>query len=389
MSVVRSTRPTRMSSQPRLREALRRALHRLSPRVLGVTLAIALAFQAWLVIEIRGIYPTMSAAQTYLSGTIINLFMSLGIMFATLVADESVDLGARRLPAYAWAVTCGAAAGALAQWLAHRWLHVVPVNLDVPSANPLYDVSGRLHIPAVDVTQPVVMFLEFLIWGSIVVSIYVERRSALRASRRMSAAHVARANAQRRTLESRLQALQARIEPQFLFDTLAEVRDLYARDPWLGGRMLDDLIVYLRAALPHLRESASTLGREIELADAYLRIVHERDRGPPRLDVRMPETVRTARVPAMVLLPLVQCLASDGGPVRLTAGETEGRLRVELASEAGRPARESTQDVVRTVRARLDGLYGERARLDVDAPAAGSARLAIEIPDDETERSHR
>jgi hypothetical protein len=388
LNVALPIRPPSAASSSRLREALRRAARRLNLRVLGVTLAIALGFQVWLLVEIREIYPTMSVGQTYLSGTIINLFMSLGIMFATLVADEAVDLGARRLPAYAWAVACGAAAGAFAQWLAHRWLRVVPVNLDVPSSNPLYDVSGRLHVPAVDVTQPIVMFFEFLIWGSIIVSIYVERRSALRAAQRMSAAHVARANAQRRTLESHLQALQARVEPQFLFDTLAKVRDLYARDPAMGGRMLDDLIVYLRAALPHLRESASTLGREVELASAYLRIVHEPDGGPPRFEIRVPVAMQTARVPAMILLPLAQSLYG-GGTVRLTAAKSDGGLRLELGSEGYRGASESAQDVVRTVRARLEGLYGERGRLDLEMPATGGTRLVMEIPDERADGDHR
>ena len=120
--------------------------------------------------------------------------------------------------------------------------------------------------PDIAITQPAAMFFEFLIWGSIVVFIYVKRRNSLRADKRMHSARAQRAEAQRRTLESRLQALQARVEPQFLFNTLAEVRDLYDVDPALGGRMLGDLIAYLRAALPHFRESSSTVSRELELA---------------------------------------------------------------------------------------------------------------------------
>ncbi len=387
MSVALSARPSSPASGSRLREALRRALRRMSLRVLGVTFMIALGFQVWLLLEIRELYPTMSAGQTYLSGTLINLFMSLSIMFATLVADESVDLGARRLPAYAWAIAGGAAAGSFGQWLAHRWLHVVPVNLDVPSANPLYDVSSRLHVWAVDVTQPVVMFFEFLIWGSIVVSIYVERRSALRASERMSAAQVARTNAQRRTLESRLQALQARVEPQFLFDTLADVRDLYVRDPESGCRLLDDLIVYLRAALPHLRESTSTLGREVELASAYLRILDESEGRARRLDVQVPDAVQARRVPAMVLLPLVQSLRDEGVSLRVTASEAAGALRFELASAGAAP--EPAPSSIGAVRARLNGLYGERARLDVDSSRGGGTRISMVIPDEAAERDHR
>ena len=61
-----------------------------------------------------------------------------------------------------------------------------------------------------------------------------------------------RARIERQTQESRLQAMQATIEPEFLFDTLAHVESLQASDPKGAARMLDDLIVYLRAALPQL-----------------------------------------------------------------------------------------------------------------------------------------
>src|SRR5206468_7152836 len=99
---------------------------------------------------------------------------------------------------------------------------------------------------------------------------------ALLATARLNAAQVQRAETQRRTLESRLQVLQARVEPQFLFNTLAQVRELYESDPAKGGEMLGNLIVYLRAALPHLRESTSTLGQEMDLVTAYLNIMRVR-----------------------------------------------------------------------------------------------------------------
>ena len=185
--------------------------------------------------------------------------------------------------------------------------------------------------PDIVVTQPAAMFFEFLIWGSIVVFIYVKRRNALLADKRMHAARAQRAEARRCTLESRLQALQARVEPQFLFNTLAEVRDLYDIDPALGGRMLGDLIAYLRAALPHFRESSSTVGREVELAEAYLRIMHARlgDRFDFAVDV--PPAAFSARMPAMILLPLIDRLLVDAG----MASSSECLLRIEARSDGG------------------------------------------------------
>jgi hypothetical protein len=377
--------------------AVQRAARRLGPRTLGATLLVALALQAWLLVEIRNAYETMSAAEPYLSGTIINVCMSLCIMFATLVADEWVDLGARRLPAYVGAVVAGAAAGSFAQWLAHHWLSVVPVSPPlVPTTNPLHDVSGRLHIAAVDMTQPAVMFFEFLIWGSIIVFIYVELRAARRAHERMTAAYVARARAQRRTLESRLQALQARVEPQFLFNTLARVRDLYAEDPREGARMLGDLIDYLRAALPHLRDSGSTLGQEIELAAAYLRIVHADHRSGMTLEVDAPVEALAARVPAMVLLPLIdhvlvaegRAVAADDA-VRVSARVSELRLWIAV-SFVGRPLKRALDAAVLVdLRERLRGLYGDAARLELEPAAGAPATIVMEIPYEAADGGHR
>jgi hypothetical protein len=267
-------------------------------------------------------------AQASVSGAIVNLFMAFCIMFTTLVADQRVARGAKRLPAYARAVVLGSAAAALAQWEAHQWLHL-PTRLQVP---------GAPH--EVAIMQPAVVFFEYLIWGSIIVFIYVNRRTALLAAARMNAAQVQRADAQRRTLESRLQALQARIEPQFLFNTLAQVHELYDRDPVRGGEVLDDLIVYLRAALPHLRDSMTTLEQELKLASAYLSIVRVRLGGRLALHVDVSQAEAAARVPPMILLPLLdQALAKEfSSPtaeitIRVAAEIADGRLRVEITQE--------------------------------------------------------
>jgi len=70
--------------------------------------------------------------------------------------------------------------------------------------------------------------------------------------------------------EARLQMLQARIEPHFLFNALANVRRLYQADRAAGREMLDNLMRVLDVALPHMREARSCVGRELALAEAYL-----------------------------------------------------------------------------------------------------------------------
>jgi hypothetical protein len=65
----------------------------------------------------------------------------------------------------------------------------------------------------------------------------------------------------RQITEARLQALQAQVEPHFLYNTLANVQALTEIDPPAANAMVGHLIQYLRAALPKMRESTSTIGQ--------------------------------------------------------------------------------------------------------------------------------
>lgn len=376
-------------------DAVLRALKRVTWRTVAVTMAISVAFQAWVVIELADLYPALSVRATHLSAGIINLMMAFSIMFATLVADERVAQGAGRLRAYATAVVLGSAIGTTAQWYVHRWLHLAAINLDVPTANPVYDISQNFYQPAVTITQPAVMFFEFLIWGSLIVSIYAVRRTALLASERMARAQIGRANAQRRTLESKLQALQARVEPQFLFNTLAQVRDLYETDSATASRMLDDLIAYLRAALPHLRESTSTLAQETDLIVAYLGIMQAGPLGERNAcEVDIPAEIQSARMPAMTLLPVVERVLIDGDdsagvPICVSARASADTLRVEVACKRSLPVVEETNAVLRDLEERLRGLYGSEGTLERQTSPGLGTRIVMQIPYANANRGHR
>src|SRR5678815_4848601 len=76
--------------------------------------------------------------------------------------------------------------------------------------------------------------------------------------------------------EAKLSALQAQVEPHFLYTTLASVQALTEVDPQQANAMTGHLIQYLRNALPKMRESVSTVGQEVELVRAYLNILQMR-----------------------------------------------------------------------------------------------------------------
>ena len=369
---------------PSLRAAVRGALHRITWRVTGAALALGLAMNVWLTAEIASyLDPQQSLAMQAASSLLISVLMALSLMFTTFVADEFVAAGARPVPAYGWAIAIGSAAGALLQWPIHDVLGI-PTHRDYPGA------------PAEIVAmQPAAVFFRYLICGTIVVWIYVSRRAASRATARMDAAQLRRAETQRRTLHARLQTLQAQVEPRFLQSTLARVRERYESDPADAGRILDRLIFYLRAALPRLRESQSTLQREVSLVEAYVDVMGASIGENVRIDVDVPASLCDAPMPPMVLLPVVdhflvrlrEC-AAGGGTLGVLAAELPDRLRVGIRSASTFSATLEGAGLD-AIRERLRALYGERGSLELERAPSGITTAFVEIPREPGHGSHR
>src|SRR6476646_2415358 len=108
---------------------------------------------------------------------------------------------------------------------------------------------------------------------------------------RMLRAEAERHQLEKGMLESRLALMQAQVEPHFLFNTLAHVQHLVETEPAAASRMLESLIRYLRAALPQMREASTNLGRELDMARAFLEI--QAVRMAPRLSyaIEVPEAL--------------------------------------------------------------------------------------------------
>ena len=167
-------------------------------------------------------------------------------------------------------------------------------------------MSGKDKPPPSLVMLVIGNSIHFIAWTALFVAAaeVVQRRSltneAIRTSQREQATMA------RDVLESRLAAMQAQVEPQFLFDTLVDIEKLYQRDIGAAASNLDRLITYLRVALPRLRDAGSTVAAEFELVEAYLDVVRSLHSGAPAFTVTLPDDCREARFYPMLLLPLVQ-----------------------------------------------------------------------------------
>ena len=192
----------------------------------------------------------------------------------------------------------------------------------------------------------------------------------------------------RQLTEARLAAMQAQIEPHFLFNTLASVRQLILTDPKAAEKMQADLIKYLRAAIPQMRENSTTLGREAELARAYLDILKVRMEARLSWSIDIPPELGVAGFPPMMLPTLVENAIKHGlepltagGEIRISAAAAGGKLRLSVADTGVGFAEEPGRGVgLANVRERLAALYGNKAQLIIEPNWPRGAKLTIEIP---------
>ena len=141
-----------------------------------------------------------------------------------------------------------------------------------------------------------------------------------------------RSQYERNALDARLRLLQAQVAPHFLFNTLANIRELVSTGSPRAAPVLESLIAYLRAAVPRLNESASTLGQELELVRAYLDVMHMRMPDRLQFTVEADDDARALVCPPMTLLTLVENAMRHG----IDPSEEGGRIDVRVSVKDGR-----------------------------------------------------
>ena len=214
-----------------------------------------------------------------------------------------------------------------------------------------------------------------------------KRKAELTASAQTNRANVEAL--ERRLLEAEMAALQAQIEPHFLFNTLALIGQLIETDPEQAAIVHTHLIKYLRAALPQLRENCNgKLIQQIELSRAYLLIMQARMQERLTFDIDVPKELENAAFPSLMIQTLVENAIKHGlepkiesGHIQITARMGEQEIQVEV-SDNGVGFNPHADDGIglSNIRERLKVLYGNKAQLVVVAPAEGGAILTIHVP---------
>lgn len=200
------------------------------------------------------------------------------------------------------------------------------------------------------------------------------------ASRRGLASEVAHRDAE-------LRALRAQVDPHFLFNSLNSIAALTTADPERARQMCQLLADFLRESLAVGGTARIPLGREVALAEQYLRI--EQVRFGRRLAVRasVASDVAELPVPPLILQPLVEnavrhgiATLVDGGTIEIAAWRSGRRATVEISNprdeDGGRPGTGRGLDLVRR---RLEAMFGEGSGLAIEATPQ-TYRVLVAVP---------
>ena len=196
------------------------------------------------------------------------------------------------------------------------------------------------------------------------------------------------AEAGRLQVVAQLSLLQAQIEPHFLFNTLAHVRSAIDQDPALGKTMLEHLIRYLRGTLSRSRSALHTVGEEQDLIEALLAIAAIRLARRLRYRVQIPAGVCAARLPPLLLQPLVENAIKhgiepsiDGGEISVSA-ELDGESMILRVADTGVGITVGSPEGVglANVRERLAGLYGTNGRLSLQRNTPRGTIAELRVP---------
>jgi len=285
----------------------------------------------------------------------------------------------------------------LPSWL-ERWaLQVVGAVLTIPAAvlvlYLLISIGDQIPFWKQEARLSGVFVLSFtgVMLASWVALAALVRQRGEEARSQALAFELERSELERKALDARLRLLQAQVEPHFLFNTLANIRELVDSGSPQASKVLDTLITYLRAAVPRLHDPTATLGQELQLVRAYLELMQMRmpDRLTFSLDVD--EAALALRCPPTTLLTLVENAirhgidpSEEGGRIDVHVGVSQGRLHAEVvdtgAGLTAATASVGTGTGLASLRERLQLAFGGDADVKLAALAPHGTVATLDFP---------
>ena len=232
------------------------------------------------------------------------------------------------------------------------------------------------------------ILLNSLVISAILSAIFFAREREAKAKAALVAERLRVEQVERQATLANLRALQAQIEPHFLFNTLANATSLIDAEPARARHMLEAFIRFLRASLAATRRSTTTLADEFAMLRDFLEVLAVRMAGRIATRVDLPEALASIEIPPMLLQPLVENAVRhglepkiEGGAITISARLEEERLVLEVA-DTGVGFRDSGSGGVglENIRERLRLAYGEAGRLSIREGRDGGTIATVTLP---------
>lgn len=234
----------------------------------------------------------------------------------------------------------------------------------------------------------------FWILASAVIKVMYKGRIVAEVKAAQAAETAEAESLKRQVVEARMAAMQAQVEPHFLFNTLASIDHLIETDPPRASQMQKNLIALLRASMPTMREANATgvrdLGRELAVIKPYLEILKVRMEERLQTEVDVPEGLLSAEFPPMMIQGLVENAIkhglepkAEGGTLKVKAEIVHGKLAVTVADTGlgfGRAATGGTGVGLANIRERLMLLHGPKASVTVTENQPSGTIVTITVP---------
>jgi hypothetical protein len=218
-----------------------------------------------------------------------------------------------------------------------------------------------------------------LFYGGILVVVHVLALRTERMRSLLQDAAIARGRSAALRGEAELDALHRHIDPALLLDVMAEVERRYRDAPEQADELLGRLVEFLRCAMPGLKDRASTLEVEMQLALAYAQLQAVRE-GGASWRVVLPAALPAMPFPSQFVLPLLALAAPKAAP-RLLVRCQGAAARLEARGLGRAPP----LDFMQHARLSLQSLLGERFELQATDCPDPQLTLTLHPPPSEGE----
>lgn len=313
------------------------------------------------------------------SGLSSVLIRTVGLGLTAMVVFGVFEQWPRRLP----------------RWLARWVLQVLAIFVTMPIATALIYVWSTEPGAPPFYMEPdrmggfsLLCGLGVLLTPWVALGALVRQKEAL-AQHQALQFELARSELERQALDARLNLLQAQVAPHFLFNTLANVQALVDAGSPQASAVLRSLVAYLRAAVPRLNDSATTLDSELELVRAYLELMHMRMPDRLQFALEVDASARALRCPPMTLLTLVENAvrhgidpSEEGGRIDIRV-ERRGERCLVRVSDTGVGLRTTSSGLgtgLSALRERLQLVFGTAAQLRVFEQQPHGVVAELELP---------